>query len=185
MRLFIATNFPAVVLRDLNDRSAKLRPRLPAASWVREEAQHVTLAFLGEQPEGNVDAVTPALTAALGAIPAFEAQLRGCGFFPNARHARVGWVGLEPDANFVALANTVREVVEQHGVKLDGGEFKTHLTLMRIRDPWPPASIDLFTKSLGNYESAPFPVDSVTLFSSQLSPKGAIHTVRQAYPLGG
>ena len=184
MRLFIATNFPTVVLRDLNDRATKLRPRLPAASWVREEAQHVTLAFLGEQPEVNVDAVTPALTAALAAIPAFEARLRGCGFFPNARHARVGWVGLQPDENFVVLANTVREVVAQHGVTLDGGEFKAHLTLMRIRDPWPPASIELFTKSLGDYESAPFPVDSVTLFSSQLSPKGAIHTVRQQYPLG-
>ncbi|MDP9191276.1 MAG: RNA 2',3'-cyclic phosphodiesterase [Acidobacteriota bacterium] len=184
MRLFIATNFPAVVLRDLNDRATKLRPRLPAASWVREEAQHVTLAFLGEQPEANVDAVTPALTAALGAIPAFEARLRGCGLFPNARHARVGWVGLQPEENFFALANTVREVVSQHGVTLDGGEFKAHLTLMRIRDPWPPASIELFTKSLGDYESAKFPVDSVTLFSSQLSPKGAVHTVRQQYPLG-
>jgi RNA 2',3'-cyclic 3'-phosphodiesterase len=184
MRLFIATNFPGVVLRDLNDRVTKLRPRLPAASWVREETQHLTLAFLGEQPEANVDAVTPAMTAALGAIPAFEARLRGCGFFPNPRHARVGWVGLQPDENFVTLANTVREVVEQNGVKLDGVEFKPHLTLMRIRDPWPPASIELFTKTLRDYESAPFTVDSVTLFSSQLSPKGAIHTTRQIYPLG-
>jgi RNA 2',3'-cyclic 3'-phosphodiesterase len=183
MRLFIATNFPAVVLRDLNDRALKLKPRLPPASWVREETQHLTLAFLGEQPEANVDAVTPALTAALGEIPAFEARLQGCGFFPNARHARVGWIGLHPEANFVALAETVRQIVEAHGVTLDGGEFKPHLTLMRIRDPWPPASIELYTKSLRDYESALFSVDSATLFSSQLSPKGAIHTPRQVYPL--
>src|SRR5687768_17620853 len=103
MRLFIATNFPGVVLRDLNDRVAKLRPRLPSASWVREETQHLTLAFLGEQPEANVDAVTPALTKALAAIPAFEAQLRGSGFFPNPRHARVGWIGLQPEGHFVTL----------------------------------------------------------------------------------
>ena len=184
MRLFIATNFPAVVLRDLNDRVAKLRPRLPSASWVREETQHLTLAFLGEQPEANVDAVTPALTKALGKIPAFEARLRGSGFFPNPRHARVGWIGLQPDENFVTLAQTVREVVEEHGVTLDGGEFKPHLTLMRIRDPWPPASIELYTRTLRDYESATFKVDSVTLFSSQLSPKGAIHTPRHVYPLG-
>jgi 2'-5' RNA ligase len=184
MRLFIATNFPAVVLRDLNDRVTKLRPRLPSASWVREETQHLTLAFLGEQPEANVDAVTPALTKALQKIPAFEARLRSSGFFPNPRHARVGWIGLQPEENFVTLAQTVREVVQEHGVTLDGGEFKPHLTLMRIRDPWPPASSELFTKTLREYESAPFLVDSVTLFSSQLSPKGAVHTVRQLYPLG-
>jgi 2'-5' RNA ligase len=184
MRLFIATNFPGVVLRDLNERVAKLKPRLPSASWVREETQHLTLAFLGEQPEKNVDAVTPALLEALGEIPTFDARLRGSGFFPNARHARVGWVGLEPDEHFVTLSNTVRDVVSEHGVKLDGVEFKPHLTLMRIRDPWPPASIDLYNRTLGDYESAPFTVDSVTLFSSQLSPKGAIHTPRQVYPLG-
>jgi 2'-5' RNA ligase len=184
MRLFIATNFPGVVLRELNERVVKLRPRLPAASWVREETQHLTLAFLGEQPEANVDAVTPALGAALAKIPAFEARLQGSGFFPNPRHARVGWIGLRPDDKFIELAQIVREVVEAHGVKLDSGEFKAHLTLMRIRDPWPPASIELFTKTLRDYASEPFMVDSVTLFSSQLSPKGAIHTQRQVYPLG-
>lgn len=184
MRLFIATKFPGVILRDLNDRVTKLRPRLPSASWVREETQHLTLAFLGEQPEANVDAVTPAMTNALAAIPKFESKLRGCGFFPNARHARVGWVGLQPEDQFLKLADVVRTVVEQHGVKLDAGEFKPHLTLMRIRDPWPPASIELFNKSLRDYESQTFTVDAVTLFSSQLSPKGAVHTVRREYPLG-
>lgn len=184
MRLFIATNFPGGVLRELNERVSKLKPRLPAASWVREETQHLTLAFLGEQPEANVDAVTPALQAALSKIPSFEARLHGSGFFPNPRHARVGWIGLRPEDRFVALAQTVRDVVSEHGVKLDSGEFKAHLTLMRIRDPWPPASSELFTKSLRDYESEAFPLDSVTLYSSQLSPKGAIHTARQVYPLG-
>ena len=183
MRLFIATNFPSEVLRQLNERVTKLRPRLPAASWVREETQHLTLAFLGEQPESNVDAVEPALSEALGKIPAFESRLHGAGFFPNPRHARVGWIGLNPEEKFVELAQTVRDVVTAHGVKLDSGEFKAHLTLMRIRDPWPPASIDLFTKTLKDYESEPFRVDGVTLYSSQLSPKGAIHTPRQTYPL--
>jgi 2'-5' RNA ligase len=184
MRLFIATNFPGVVLKELDERVARLKPRLPAASWVRQEAQHLTLAFLGEQPEANVDAVTPALTAALGAIPAFEARLHGAGFFPNPRHARVGWIGLRPEEKYNELAQTVRDVVSAHGVKLDSVEFKPHLTLMRIRDPWPPASIELFMKTLRDYETEPFIVDSVTLFSSQLSPKGAIHTARQLYPLG-
>jgi 2'-5' RNA ligase len=183
MRLFIATKFPAVVLRDLNDRVTKLRPRLPAASWVREEAQHLTLAFLGEQPEAHVESVVPALQSMLGAKPSFEARLHGSGFFPNPRHARVGWIGLRPEDRFIDLARSVREIVTQHGVTLDSVEFKPHLTLMRIRDPWPPASSDLFTRTLRDYTSEAFVVDSVTLFSSQLSPKGAIHTPRHVFAL--
>lgn len=183
MRLFLATSFPAEVLRDLNSRVVPLRPRLPAASWVREETQHLTFAFLGEQPETLVDKLAAPLTEALSNIERFEAHLQGSGFFPNPRRARVGWVGLDPEAGFVNIARAVRDVVTRNGVTLDGGDFKPHLTLMRIRDAWPPASIDLFNRSLGSYRSNAFTVDGVTLYSSQLNPKGAIHTPLRTFNL--
>jgi 2'-5' RNA ligase len=184
MRLFIAASFPPEVLRDLNERVTRLRPRLPKASWVREGTQHLTFAFLGEQPESLIEQISPAVTSALSPIPRFQACLQASGFFPNARRARVGWVGIEPQENFASVAATVREVVTKNGVTLDGGEFRPHLTLMRIREGWPPASIDLFTKTMHDYRSVPFPVQSITLYSSQLDPKGAIHTPLATFPLG-
>ena len=183
MRLFIAASFPPEVLADLNDRVTRVKPRLPAASWVRPEAQHVTFAFLGEQKEPVIDTIDAPLRAALATIPKFESNLLGAGFFPNSRHARVGWVGLEPESKFIQIAHVVRDVVTKHGVALDGGDFKPHLTLLRVRDPWPPASIDLFCKTLKDYRSATITIDAVTLYSSQLSPKGAIHTPQGKYPL--
>ncbi|HKR63934.1 MAG TPA: RNA 2',3'-cyclic phosphodiesterase [Thermoanaerobaculia bacterium] len=183
MRLFLASRFPSEVLRDLNERVTRLRPRLPAASWVREESQHVTFAFLGEQHESLIEKMAPSLTTALAKIAKFDAHLEGSGFFPNARRARVGWIGLAPDAHFKSIASAVRDVVTKHGVTLDGGEFRPHLTMMRIRDPWPPMSTDLFNKSLREYRSEPFSVDSVTLYSSELHPKGAIHTPLETFAL--
>jgi RNA 2',3'-cyclic 3'-phosphodiesterase len=183
MRLFIATSFPAEVLRDLNDRVSALKPRLPAASWVRPETQHLTFAFLGEQPDSIIDKIDAPLEAALRGTHRFEASLQGCDFFPNYRHARVGWVGLHPEPKFTSIATMVRDVVTKHGISLDGGDFKPHLTLLRVRDPWPPASIDLFCRSLKDYRSETFTVDAVTLYSSQLNPKGAIHTVQRKYTL--
>jgi 2'-5' RNA ligase len=183
MRLFLATTFPEEILRDLSDRLARVKGRLPPASWVRIETQHLTFAFLGEQPESLVDAIAAPLTASLQSIPAFEARLRGAGVFPNVRRARVGWAGLEPEAPFENVAQAVRKVVTKNGVTLDGSDFKPHLTLMRMREGWPPASIELFTKSLRDYESAPFPVREVTLFHSQLHPKGAIHTPLRTFAL--
>lgn len=183
MRLFIASTFPEDVLRELNERVTRLRPRLPAASWVRPESQHLTFAFLGEQPETLVDTLESRLTPALAAIPRFETHLHSCGFFPNPRRARVGWVGVEPEHAFASVATAVRDTVQASGVALDGAAFKAHLTLMRIRDPWPPASIDLFTHSLRDYASRPFLLEQVTLFSSQLNPKGAIHTPLRTFAL--
>ena len=183
MRLFIASSFPPEVLRDLNDRVSTLRPRLPSASWARPETQHLTFAFLGEQPETIVDKLDGPLKTALSSVPRFDASLHGCGFFPNHRHARVGWAGLDPEVKFAGIAAKVREVVTKHGLALDGGDFKPHLTLLRVRDPWPPASIELFCKSLKDYRSTTFAVDAVTLYSSQLNPKGAIHTAMRKYEL--
>ena len=184
MRLFIATNFPPEVLDDLDGRVTRLRPRLPFASWVRPESHHLTLAFLGEQRESLVEAISPSLAAGVATLATFEAHLSGCGFFPNARRARVGWIGVEPGDRLIAVADAVRRVATEHGVTLDRGEFRPHLTLMRLRDPWPPASIDLFSRTFREYRSNAFPIQTVTLFSSKLDPKGAVHTPQQTFALG-
>lgn len=183
MRLFIASSFPEPIVRDLNDRVSAFRSRLPAASWVRPETQHLTYAFLGEQDDALVETLAPLLEKRLGSIGAFDATLHGCGFFPNPRHARVGWVGLEPEQKFAEVARGVREVVTSAGITLDRADFKAHLTLMRMREGWPPSSIDLFTRSLRDYRSQPFAVNAVTLYSSQLNPKGAIHTALKTFAL--
>jgi 2'-5' RNA ligase len=162
---------------------ALLKPRLPSASWVKSESHHLTFAFLGEQPDAVVERIAPALADALDDIGGFDARLHGCGVFPNPRHARVGWIGLDPEEPFRAIAALVRHVVAEEGVVLDSAEFKPHLTLMRIRDRWPPASIDTFQRALRDYQSELFCVDGVTLYSSRLNPSGAVHTPVQTFRL--
>ncbi len=183
MRLFIATSFPAAALRPVNERVSRVKTKLPPAAWVRPEAQHLTFAFLGEKDEALVAKLGPMVQRALAGLVHFEATISGCGFFPNARHARVGWVGVQPEGAFNSIASAVREAVESCGVELDRGEFRPHLTLMRIRDRWPPACIETFNGSLRDYESEPFMIDSVTLFSSRLDPNGAVHTPLRKFEL--
>ena len=183
MRLFIASTFPIEVTQALNERMQSLKSRLPPASWTRPESQHLTFAFLGEQPEPIIDAVSGPLTSQLAKVPSFKARLHGCGFFPNARRARVGWTGLDPQEPFCAVARVVRDVVTRAGVSLDRADFRPHLTLMRMRETWPPASIETFESACRDYKSAQFTLDQVTLYSSQLNPKGAVHTALREFKL--
>lgn len=170
-------------MRPLHERVAKLRPRLPSASWVRPESQHLTFAFLGEQEEALVERLAPLLESSLAREEKFEARLRGCGFFPNVRRARVGWVGVEPHERFEAVARAVRSAVEAVGVTLDRADFRAHLTLMRIRDAWPPLAVQTFQAGLGDFVSEPFVLNEVTLYSSKLNPSGAIHTPLRRFAL--
>jgi 2'-5' RNA ligase len=183
MRLFIASAFPEEILRVINERLASVKPNLPAASWVRPETQHLTFTFLGEQEESRIESLATHVRAALAPMARFDAMLRGCGFFPNARRARVGWVGAEPEERFCDIARALRDAVQSFGIELDRADFKAHLTLMRIRDRWPPPAIEKFENALRDFRSAPFAVDRVTLYSSRLSPKGAIHTALREFPL--
>src|SRR5437762_7490150 len=183
MRLFIAISFPEQELRAISDRIAVIKMKLPPASWVRPETQHLTFAFLGDQPDSLLPALAPLVEESLSAVPRFEGRLRGSGFFPNARHARVGWVGAGPEEKFRAVADAVRDGVRAAGVTLDRGDFRPHLTLFRIRDQWPPACIEIFNAALRDYKSDPIAVDAVTLFSSELNPKGAIHTALRTFAL--
>jgi 2'-5' RNA ligase len=176
MRLFIATAFPEEELRAIGDRIATVKWKLPPATWVRSETQHLTFAFLGEQPQSLLTTLMPLVESSLADIPRFEGRLHGSGFFPNPRRARVGWIGAAPEEKFRAIADAVRDAVKAAGVVLDRTDFRPHLTLFRIRDPWPPDCIETFSAAMRDYESEPFTVDGVTLFSSQLNPKGAIHT---------
>ena len=170
-------------MRDLNALVGRTKTRLPPASWVKPDSQHLTFAFLGEQDESLIDRIAPALEQRLAGIVKFNACLRACGFFPNPRRARVGWIGLHPEEPFVEIAHVVRDVVQHNGVELDGAEFKPHLTLMRLRDYWPPASIALFEKTFDAVHSPSFVVDSLTLYSSRLNPNGAIHTPLRRFAL--
>lgn len=184
MRLFIATAFPEDVLRALNERVTPVKSKLPPASWARPETQHLTFAFLGEQPEPLIDALAPLVERELAGVKSFDGTLRGCGFFPNPRHARVGWIGVDPEEKFVAIAQAVRAAVTTAGVTLERSEFKPHLTVMRMREGWPPMAIETFNRQLRDFRSTQFAVDGVTLYSSQLNPKGAIHTPLRRFQLG-
>ena len=183
MRLFLATAFPEDVLRALNERVSPIKNKLPPASWVRPETQHLTFAFLGEQPESLIDDLAPPVERELKRVPKFEGTLGGCGFFPNPRHARVGWIGVDPEERFIAIARAVRAAVGAIGIEADRAEFKPHLTLMRMREGWPPMSIEIFNKAMRDFHSEMFTVDTVTLYSSQLNPKGAIHTPMRRFAL--
>ncbi len=183
MRLFIATTFPPAVLGALTERLTRVRSRLPAGSWVKPDAQHLTFAFLGEQEESIIGTLEPCMERELAPMKSFDATLQGSGFFPNPRRARVGWVGVAPPERFRETAAAVRRAVTEAGVELDGADFKPHLTLVRMRDGWPPACIDTFQSALADFTSAPFRIDGVTLYSSQLHPNGAIHTPLRQFAL--
>src|SRR5207237_7535080 len=122
-----------VLHRETNVRRTPWTPRLPPSAWVRPQAQHLTLAFLGEQKDEAIGKFSPLVERSLNGVKKFEARLKDCGFFPNPRHARIGWAGVTPEESFRAMANAVRGARRESGVEFDQNECPPHLPIKPIR----------------------------------------------------
>jgi 2'-5' RNA ligase len=175
MRLFVACELPEEVKADVARHVLKFRAELQA-SWVKSESLHLTLAFIGEQPEGAVAKIAEALKISLAAARRVSAHLAGGGVFPNVKRARVGWVGAEPAGEIASLAARSREGLGRVAVSFDDKPFKSHVTLARFRMSPRREQAEAFVRHLSSYESTPFELKRVVLFSSEFSSHGAIHT---------
>lgn len=185
MRLFVAVALPDEVRRRLGRHIASVARDLPAAKWVRSEALHVTLAFLGEVEPARVEELAAALERAASARPPFAARIVGAGAFPPRGGARVLWLGLEPAAPFEALAGAAREAIADSGLACDEKPFRAHLTVARCRTPWPARDRERAVAALAPPEPLVLDVASLSLVESRLGPAGAVYSTRSESPLGG
>jgi 2'-5' RNA ligase len=176
MRLFVACNLPAAVRLAVEAHTAPLRQTLRSGSWVRSDALHVTLAFIGEQSETVIPAIDAHLRESLSSTVRIQVEIQGAGVFPNERRARVGWLALQPESRVTTIADQVRSALVAARVPFDAKPFRSHITLVRFRDGARPDVARQFIDHFNQLRSEPFAIDEVTLYASTLSSRGAVHT---------
>src|ERR1019366_8881683 len=129
MRLFIALDFPDAI----RDRIARFLEGVsgfaPDARWAKPESLHVTLKFIGEQPDLAVEQIKQAISTIESSAP--EIYFRGYGFFPTAKSARVFWIGMDATPQLAALATAIDDEMAKLGIPKENRAFSPHLTLAR------------------------------------------------------
>jgi RNA 2',3'-cyclic 3'-phosphodiesterase len=129
MRIFVGIDIDEQIRQRIYEFGQQMRELAPDARWVKPETFHVTLKFLGEAPSEMVERVKQALAAVGGSQ--VNIGFEGAGFFPNARSARVFWVGVKADDALRQLARHVDEATAQLGFSREENAYKPHLTLAR------------------------------------------------------
>lgn len=181
MRLFTALELSGAAHDELARVQAWLQPRVRYKRWQPLHQAHVTLHFLGEVPEAELPAIQAACEAAAAGHGPFSLSLAELGAFPNPRKASVLWVGLGGDRDaLAALQADGKARLQAAGVTLEDRAYAPHLTL--AREPLERVDWEAVTDGLA-VAPCPWTVESFTLFQSQLTPKGAIHTALGTYSL--
>jgi 2'-5' RNA ligase len=164
------------------DRLARLRRSGPPASWVAPDNLHITLKFLGETGPHRLDEVRAALRSAAASCVPVTLPFEGVGFFPHERKPRVLILRYRRDPAVVTLFDAVEEGLQPLGFPRERRRFEVHLTLARLRRPWPPAEAEKTARDLAAIPWPAFPAEAMILYESTLTPAGSVYTALGRFP---
>lgn len=189
MRLFIALDLDDAIRDRISRFIEGVSGFAPDARWAKPEALHVTLKFIGEQPEPAVDQIKQALSTV--STSSFEIQFRGYGFFPTARSPRVFWIGISAVPQLPALAAAIDDSlstlgIAKLGIVKEDRAYNPHLTLARgaggsgaprwRKGDRPNRTFQHLQEKLSALPTPEFGIMSpheFFLYESQLSPRGS------------
>jgi RNA 2',3'-cyclic 3'-phosphodiesterase len=174
LRLFCALRLPGNAVDELSRWRAEAFGGVAGIRVLAREQLHVTLAFLGHRPAGELDAITSELRAAARA--AVPATLTVTGY----RETRsVGMLVCDDEGGRAgSLAVDLHERLERRGVyERERREWLPHLTVIRFRERprLQPALPEL----------GPLVTSEAAVYMSVLRPSGAQYEVLQSVALEG
>jgi len=136
---------------------------------------HVTMRFLGDIPPTSVDAIYEEMRKVV--FKPFDIELKGLGVFPNLRHARVVWVGIQKGASELkSVFDQLEPCLQRLGFRPDPKGFSPHLTIARVKSGQNKAELARQLEDMANYECGIIKAECLRLKKSVLTPKGPIYS---------
>jgi RNA 2',3'-cyclic 3'-phosphodiesterase len=98
--------------------------------WSTPENWHITLLFLGAVSDADAAAMWSKATAVAQRTPAFDLKISGVGAFPDAREARVIWLGVQKSQKILDLQTDLENALGVASVE----NYIPHITVGRLRN---------------------------------------------------
>ncbi len=168
IRTFIAVELPEWFIPEIERIGAMLN--LPGIKLVDPELVHITLKFLGDIHEAQIQPIASALSQ-VNCKP-FEARIRGIGVFPKPAYIKVIWLGAF--GSFEILHDEVERVLSpfKFGRERD---FSPHATIARVKQLREKTTLLETIRKLEEVDLGSMNVASISFKKSTLTPNGPIY----------
>ena len=94
-RLFVAVDFDEVIKKHIiDDISPLFTPAMIKAKRTSADTMHLTLKFIGERKDDDINDIIDILSKSQENIHAFDIQVKGVGAFPKQNNPRIIWIGI-------------------------------------------------------------------------------------------
>lgn len=178
IRAFLALPLPPEVLSALRVQQFLL----PLPRKVDPDSFHLTLVFLGEQPEPVLEAAHEAFAETR--VPPFPLSLKSLGLFGGTK-PRAAWAGVTPSEPLNRLQAKLDHAARSAGIVTDSRRFTPHVTLGRFQPPLPEETFRLERAiAAGTTFATPeWTVDHFCLYESRQTKQGSVYTELARYDL--
>ena len=173
MRTFIAVDMPEEVKEELINVQKKLR--FGVFKLVKDF--HITLHFLGEKTEEEIEDIKDVLSRIR--FKSFDLELSDVGVFPSRKYITVIWVGTKGQGIY-ELQKLIDSQLSELNIEMNHN-FLSHITIARVKS----TERNELLKLLDNMSVKPirFKVESFKLKKSTLTPEGPIYEDLGVYEL--
>lgn len=178
IRSFIAIPVPDQIANVLGDVAAQMayQDKSNAVRWVDQANYHITLAFLDQQNEHDLEYLAEQLDEYL-TQSSFTISISHLSPFPESRPKLIAAI-LNKNSELLELQQQVISALLASPIRPDKRRFSPHITLGRYRH-----SKNNFAGVIPKVADLSATADDVTLFESVLTPNGAEYEAMYRFPL--
>ncbi len=174
-RIFVAIDISPEARRRVSAFAETLRKSFPRlrVGWENAEKLHLTLKFLGDSDEKQLEEIKIIAANISKKISNFKLQIAKTGVFPNARNPRVLWIDVLDETGSLAKINDFLETeCEKFGFPVEKRKFVPHLTIGRVREPGKAKELARMHLETA-FETVGFEVSEIVIYESILQPTGS------------
>lgn len=182
-RTFIALDLDDIIRSRLADAGRKLLAGGAKVRWVDRANLHVTLQFLGDVGDEKLVEVCAAVAEVAEQTTPFEFDVRGLLCIPPGGRVRMIWGGVQdPGCGAAELHDKLDVALEPLGFAPEDRSFRPHVTVARIKSAPDPRRLRSAVAPWADRDFGMQHADRVTVYTSELTPKGPIYTPAASPP---
>lgn len=146
-------------------------------SWVRKGNFHLTLKFIGDTPEDEVEKISHTIKDIITRTPLMQFEISDTGCFPKKERPRVLWMGIKGDLKpLQELVKNINHALDPLGYPKEEKNYIPHLTIARIRYPQ-KTTPDVSSFLEAQFEPISFSINKIHFIRSELFFKGSVYTI--------
>lgn len=167
MRFFIALDIPEDSKAQLRQVQESIKALIPEARLTANNKLHITIAFIGEEPneqQSNLEQIIKEAVADIPFIELIPAYLDG---FPSIHHPHTLWAGVKGDIDkLLIITDRIRDGLHKLNLQVDERRFVPHIAIAKFANYHTPEVIEKNLQTMIFGDFLPIHITSIKLYES-------------------